>query len=1187
MPIKATQINFLNDKVMKQEFKKVCAVMAIPKFKGQPGHKTNSRRRVTTTWRVLFDSGSDGDLLFLKAGTARKSNILYTRRHSPQSWETSNGIFLTEKVARDLELTFPMFSHSKRIRIDPDIIEYNDEQSSPMFDLIIGTETMHKLGVKLDFSELQLTVDQITLPMLHIKDLQSKQARQQMYTDSEPLSTQDDLKRVTRILDSTYEKANLEEVVKDNCAHLSDDQRHKLLELLETYEELFDGTLGDFQTEPVSFELKEGAKPWHGRAYPVPHIHLQTLKKEVERLCKIGVLEWQPASEWASPTFIIAKKQGTVRVLFDAREINKRLVRKPFPIPKIVHVLQELQGFTYATQIDLNMGYYTIRLDPDASKICTLILPWGKYSYKRLPMGIACSPDIFQAKMSELMAHLEYVRTYIDDLLVISNGNFDDHLHKLEEVLKRLQKAKLRVNAPKSTFGQQEVEYLGYILTRDGIKPHPNKVQAILAINPPTNVKELRSFLGCVQYYRDMWEKRSDMLAILTDLVAECGQTKATRKAGTKKKPFHWSDDHQKAFDDVKTTIAKEVTLAYPDYDKPFEIYTDASSKQLGSVIVQDNRPLAFFSRKLSDAQTRYTVTDQELLAIIETLKEFKGMLWGQRIKIYTDHKNLIRDALGSTSDRVYRWRIMLEEFGPEIVHIKGIHNTVADAISRLDYDPKINPDRISYHMCHVDASRTRTVRNKDTNQSAEITEQHGINPEQFKWKAFTNRLVSYSGDTQDNEMYTNSPRYSHMTFGHLFANRSLSEDDEIYPLTVSEIAEEQHLDSTLQKYFNLEGERYKVKIVEETEVLCENGKLVIPKTLQLRCIAWYHHWLQHPGHTRLEETIRETMTWNGMRDQIRKHVKQCHQCQINKKKQQKYGKLPTKIVETIPWETLCVDLIGPYTLKAKDGTEMDFMCLTMIDPATSWFEMVELPVVEKPIRNKKRKRNGAYKVDNKEYFDKSSRQISRLVYKSWFSRYPRCRKIIYDNGSEFKLYFEDLCESYRIKRKPTTIKNPQANAILERVHQVVVSMLRTSGLDMADTITEESVSDFLDDASWAIRSSYHTVLKATPGAAIFGRDMLFDIPFIADWNKIGEYRQKQTDANTKRENKRRIDYDYCVGGQVLLKKDGILRKAETRYHPEPWNISQVHTNGTIRIHSGSKSERLNIRRVKPYHAAA
>ena len=111
--------------------------------------------------------------------------------------------------------------------------------------------------------------------------------------------------------------------------------------------------------------------------------------------------------------------------------------------------------------------------------------------------------------------------------------------------------------------------------------------------------------------------------------------------------------------------------------------------------------------------------------------------------------------------------------------------------------------------------------------------------------------------------------------------------------------------------------------------------------------------------------------------------------------------------------------------------------------------------------------------------------------------------------------------------------------------------------------------------------------ISITDMVTLFGRDMLFDIPFIADWNKIGEYRQKQTDANTKRENKRRIDYDYVVGGQVLPQKDGILRKAETKYHPEPWNISQVHTNGTIQIHSGSKSERLNIRRVKPHHAAA
>ncbi len=148
---------------------------------------------------------------------------------------------------------------------------------------------------------------------------------------------------------------------------------------------------------------------------------------------------------------------------------------------------------------------------------------------------------------------------------------------------------------------------------------------------------------------------------------------------------------HQQAFDNVKAAIAKETFLAYPDFSMPFEIYTDASVTQLRAMIAQDNRPIAFFSRKLSKMQQKYSVTEIELLAIVETLKEFKGMLWGQDIKVFTDHKNLTRDAIGLTSDRVYHWRLLLEEYAPKIIHIKGIHNTVADAILQLDYDPKLN----------------------------------------------------------------------------------------------------------------------------------------------------------------------------------------------------------------------------------------------------------------------------------------------------------------------------------------------------------------------------------------------------------------------------------------------------------------------------------------------------------------
>jgi hypothetical protein len=186
------------------------------------------------------------------------------------------------------------------------------------------------------------------------------------------------------------------------------------------------------------------------------------------------------------------------------------------------------------------------------------------------------------------------------------------------------------------------------------------------------------------------------------------------------KLPWHWDEVHQRSFEHVKATIAKEVVLAYPDYSKVFKIYTDASSKQLGAVITQENRPIMFFSRKLSTTQRKYSITKIELLAIVETLKEFKGILWGQSIKVYTNHANLIRDALGLTSDQVYQWRLLLEEYRPKIVYIKGIHNTPADAISRLEYDPSVNQTAESYYMMKVKNSK-RSQRDKTGWQSQNI----------------------------------------------------------------------------------------------------------------------------------------------------------------------------------------------------------------------------------------------------------------------------------------------------------------------------------------------------------------------------------------------------------------------------------------------------------------------------------
>jgi hypothetical protein len=194
-----------------------------------------------------------------------------------------------------------------------------------------------------------ITVDEVKLPMQNINYLQGSSTLCELKLNHslamEPQSTQDATKCVTRILDAKYKKADLQAIVRDqailrdNCKHLSANQQRKLLQQLKKYESLFDGTLGDWKTKPVSFQLKEGVSPYHGQAFPVPKIHKDTINKEVERLCKLGVLERQPASEWALPSFIIPKKDKTVHFLSDFWEVNERLVRTPFPNPKISTVL--------------------------------------------------------------------------------------------------------------------------------------------------------------------------------------------------------------------------------------------------------------------------------------------------------------------------------------------------------------------------------------------------------------------------------------------------------------------------------------------------------------------------------------------------------------------------------------------------------------------------------------------------------------------------------------------------------------------------------------------------------------------------------------------------------------------------------------------------------------------------------
>jgi transposase InsO family protein len=608
------------------------------------------------------------------------------------------------------------------------------------------------------------------------------------------------------------------------------------------------------------------------------------------------------------------------------------------------------------------------------------------------------------------------------------------------------------------------------------------KVQSILEMTEPKNTKQLRGFIGLINYYRDMWHRRSHVLAPLTELCS-------------KKAKFVWGDKERKAFQEAKRIISKNAMLAFPDFTKKFDIYTDASKYQLGAVIMQEGKPLAFYSRKLKDAQTRYTTTERELLSIVETLKEFRNILLGHELEVFTDHKNLIYHDL--TTERVLRWRLLMEEYNMKITYIQGTKNIVADVLSR--YPTNNNPEVESQIPTKTEMSELFATGNDFPTNA---------NPLSFKvFSTFQQR------DLTIQDLFNKDPNRTHMS-------RRLFHGGE--------------------------------------QLVCYDGKIYVPPPLRNHVVTWYHEYLCHPGETRTEETIRQHLWWPNLRASVRKHVDKCTACQRGKKKRLKYGLLPPKEAEFKPWQHLCVDTIGPYRIRRKGKKELMFQAVTFIDPATGWFEM-------------------------KECKTKKADEVANLLEQAWLNRYPWPEYITFDNGPEFKAEFLDaLRNDYSgIKMKPSSKRNPQANAILERAHGTIGNMIRTFDVDNIDLEDNDPFAGLVSAVCFAIRSTYHTTLQATPGQLVFGRDMIFPIEHIADWQLIKNRKQIMIDRNNAKENLKRIDYDYRAGEKVLIFTPDPNKMEQPR--EGPYEIVQVHTNGTVTLQKGPVTQRYNVRQIVPF----
>jgi hypothetical protein len=312
--------------------------------------------------------------------------------------------------------------------------------------MIMGMDLMTSIVITVDFEQRCIRWGGTEIPLKTRATLNNDEILHMLYNAAnEPDILQEAEKIQNRILDADYRKVEVDPFVQE-LKHLTMDEKQKLSKTLKKFPTLFGGGLGMLNIKPIRLELIDGAKPYHARPFPVPQSLEAMTKTEMKRLTGTDVFNRSSDSEWAAPTFIQAKKTGDVRILTDFRRLNAQIKRKPFPLPKISDILRKLSGFKYATAIDLRMGYYHIPLDLEAQQLCTTILPWGKYQYKRLPMGVKTSPDIFQLIMYELLGDIPNIQVYLDDILITSNGTFEEHASIMEQVLDRLQKANFRAN---------------------------------------------------------------------------------------------------------------------------------------------------------------------------------------------------------------------------------------------------------------------------------------------------------------------------------------------------------------------------------------------------------------------------------------------------------------------------------------------------------------------------------------------------------------------------------------------------------------------------------------------------------------------------------------------------------------------------------------------------------------------
>lgn len=912
---------------------------------------------------------------------------------------------------------------------------------------------------------------------------------------------------------------------------LNKQEKLEILRICKEYNDLFH-LKGDrlTYTDAIthSIPILQDQAPVNQKMYRLPEKQREVINEQLKEMLENDVVQ-RSKSPWNSPLLVVPKKAGPDgekrwRVVVDFRKLNEKTVGDAFPLPRIEDILDQLGHSRYFTTLDLASGYHQVLVDPKDRQKTAFSTNYGHYEFKRMPFGLKGAPATFQRLMNYVLTGLQGLEcfVYLDDI-VIYGKNLEDHNNKLRKVFDKLREHNLKLQPEKCQFLRKEVVYLGHKCSEEGALPDPSKTSCVQNFPVPRTVRQVQSFLGLANYYRKFINNFSKIVRPITNLLR-------------KDVKFTWTDKCQEAFESIKKSLISPPLLIYPDFNKPFNLTTDASNEALGAVLSQgkvgQDRPIAYASRTLNKAEKNYSTIEKELLAIVWATRNFRCYLQGRKFTVYTDHKPLkgVFNVKDPTS-RLVRFHHKLSEFDYNIEYKPGKYNTNADTLSRI---PLAEDDETKGHIFSVESQV-----HSEMNDKKEIIENAKGEGKVRRVRAVT-RAQARKTQLKCEES-KNDKENAHKD--NQFMEKP--QEEEICDKEISEVR------SGTQKPIEW-----------------------ITKPEEIKIILHDYHDSPFGGHQGVIKTykkIRRKYKWKNMLKDIKNYVKRCPKCQ--KMKASLQLRVPMVITDTAeqPFDKVYLDIVGPL----EDSSIGNRYILTFQDNLTKFVDWYAIPNAE-------------------------AETIAKIFFDEIITRYRIPKQIVTDQGTNFlSSLFKQVCKLLRIKKLQTSAYHPQSNGALERAHRPLIEYLRTviddnpkvwdQYLRTAAFVYNNSVHEGTKltpmDCLFGFTAEVPSNLKRNP-EPVYNHESYYSI--LRHKLQRSYAIARKNILNNKEKSKMYYDQktkpcSYHVGDKVLLKAENRKHKL-TEIWAGPYRVTAVKSPVNTEISIGKRTKIIHNNRLKLFY---